>query len=137
MTKTSEITNERNDDEHRPQGGCIVTAALSLADTQPAPVAVCSCGAQYDQRSFDALTPAAGHELDEMGQPFPVDGMTIRICGSCSSTVSVQEWAEERPRQTELSDVWGCVEPVSDGDPVDERERKEERAQDEDWQDDS
>jgi hypothetical protein len=53
------------------------------ADTQPAPVAVCSCKTQYDRRAFDELELAAGHR----GHATAMLGLIVRVC-LCGSSVS-------------------------------------------------
>lgn len=100
-----------------------MSVALAYADTQPAPVAVCSCTAQYDRRAFDALALAAGHR----GKATPMLGLIVRVCARCTSSVSEEVWADGY--EDDAPDDPVCVAfDRWDGDRHDEREWKEARA---------
>lgn len=48
-------------------------------------VARCSCGEAYHVDSYAELALGAGHH----GDPTPVNGLVVRVCGKCGSSVSV------------------------------------------------
>jgi hypothetical protein len=61
--------------------------ALAKADTLPAPFVTCGCCKRdYSEREFSGMRLAAGHH----GDATPVDGLIIRVCPMCTSSIAIE-----------------------------------------------
>ena len=121
----------------KPEGSLIMVAVVVLlvVVAQGPEVAACACcGTSYDLAAFEALHPAAGHKVfDRRGQPVPIDGLTIKVCRTCTSSVTVEEqwpWpSRQYPDDVELHEVSGGEdEGVIDSDMHDEADSAHESA---------